>query len=69
MEKRTGWALGSLAAGVLLAVSAFGEPSMDGMSMAAHGHGGMGHHMDAMGGGDSHFMMLLKSANLTPGRS
>jgi len=66
MEKRTGWALGSLAAGVLLAVSAFGEPSMDGMSMAAHGHGGMGHHMDAMAGGDSHFMMLLKSANLTP---
>ena len=64
MEKRTGWALGSLVAGLLLAVSAFAEPSMDGMSMSGHGHGGMGH-MGGMGGGDAHFMMLLKSANLT----
>jgi Spy/CpxP family protein refolding chaperone len=66
MEKTKGLALGSLVAGLLLAVSAFAQPSMDGMSMSAHGHGGMSHHMDAMGGGDSHFMMLLKSANLTP---
>jgi Spy/CpxP family protein refolding chaperone len=37
---------------------------MGAMGMS-HAHGGMGHHMDAMGG-DSHFMMLLRSANLTP---
>jgi Spy/CpxP family protein refolding chaperone len=38
---------------------------MDSMA-APHAGGGMGHHMHAMGGGDSHFMMLLRSANLTP---
>lgn len=65
MRKTTGLAIGSLVAGILLAVSASGQTSMDGMSM--HGHGGaMGHHMGAMGGGDAHFMMLLRSANLTP---
>lgn len=64
MQKRTGLALGSLVAGVLIAASAFGQPSMS--AMAPHGHGMMmGGHM-GMGGGDEHFMMLLKSANLTP---
>jgi len=66
MEMTKGLAFGSLVAGVLLAFSAFAQPSMDGMSMPHHGHGAMGHHMDAMGEGDSHFMMLLRSANLTP---
>jgi Spy/CpxP family protein refolding chaperone len=55
---------GSLAAGLLLALSASSQ-SMDSMA-APHAGGGMGHHMHAMGGGDSHFMMLLRSANLTP---
>ncbi|HLY07413.1 MAG TPA: periplasmic heavy metal sensor [Rhizomicrobium sp.] len=61
MEKRTGLALGSLVAGVLIAASAFGQPSMGGMP----GHGAMGHHMGGMAGGDDHFMMLLRSANLS----
>lgn len=65
MEKRTGLALGSLVAGILIAASASGQPSMDAMSMPPHGHGAMGHHMGGMGGGDEHFMMLLRSANLS----
>jgi len=56
--------LASFAAGLLVAAPASAEPSMSGMGMS-HAHGGMGHHMDAMGG-DSHFMTLLRSANLTP---
>lgn len=63
MQKRTGLVLGSLVAGLVIAASAFGQPSMDAMSMP---HGGMGHHMTGMAGGDDHFMALLKSANLTP---
>ena len=52
-------------AGLLLAQPAAAQSSGDSMAMAMpHGHGGMGHHMG--GGGDSHFMMLLRSANLTP---
>ena len=66
MKKGTGLAIGSVVAGLLLVGSAFGQQSMDTMPMHAHGHSGMGHHMDAMGGGDSHFMMLLRSANLSP---
>ena len=65
MQKGIGLALGSLVAGVLVAASAFGDPSMGAMSMPG-GHDGMGHHMGGMGGGDDHFMMLLKSANLSP---
>lgn len=57
--------VGSLAAGLLIALPASAQSSMGSMSMP-HAHGGMGHHMDAMGGGDSHFMVLLRSANLTP---
>jgi|SRR5579862_3044356 len=64
MKKRTGLALGSLVAGVLIAASASGQPSMDEMSMPSHGHGAM-KHMGGMGGGDEHFMMLLRSANLS----
>jgi Spy/CpxP family protein refolding chaperone len=55
--------IGSLAAGLFIALPASAESSMDSMPRT---HGGMGHHMHAMGGGDSHFMMLLRSANLTP---
>jgi Spy/CpxP family protein refolding chaperone len=55
---------GSLAAGLLLALPVSAQP-MDSMA-APHAHGGMGHRMHAMGGDDSHFMMLLRSANLTP---
>jgi len=54
--------IGSLAAGLLIALPASAESSMDSMPST---HGGMGHHMHAMGGGDSHFMMLLRSASLT----
>ncbi|HEX3430237.1 MAG TPA: Spy/CpxP family protein refolding chaperone [Rhizomicrobium sp.] len=65
MQKKTGLMVASLAAGLMLVLPASAQPSAD--AMPAHGHGGgMGHHMDMMGGGDSHFMMLLRSANLTP---
>ena len=64
MQKGMGLALGSLVAGVLVAATVFGDPSMGAMSMPA-GHDGMGHHMAGMGGGGDHFMMLLKSANLS----
>lgn len=65
MKKRTGLALGSVVAVVLLAASAFAQPSTDAMSMSSRPHGAMGHHMGGMGGGDQHFMMLLRSANLS----
>jgi Spy/CpxP family protein refolding chaperone len=53
-------------AGLLLAQPGAAQSSGDSMAMSMpHGHGGMGHHMDGMQG-DSHFMMLLRSANLTP---
>jgi protein CpxP len=57
--------LGTLAASLLLALPACADPSMNAMSMP-HAQGGMGHQMHGMGGGDTHFMMLLRSANLTP---
>src|SRR5438552_18202016 len=54
-------------AGLLLALPAGAQSSGDSMAMAMpHGHGGMGHHMGGMQDGDSHFMKLLRSANLTP---
>lgn len=60
MHKMSSLMIASLAAGLLLAVPASAQPAD---TMAMHGHGGMGRHM---GGGDSHFMMLLRAANLTP---
>lgn len=56
-------AFASIVAGLFLVQPALAEPGMGTMSMSS-GHGGMGGHM-GMGGGDSHFMMLLRSANLT----
>src|SRR5947209_3083191 len=61
---KTNLALAAVA-GLLLAAPAAAQPSGDVMGMTMpHGHGGVGHHMG--GGGDSHFMMLLRTANLTP---
>ena len=65
MQRKTGLLLGSLVGGVLIAASAFAQPPTEAMAMP---HGAMGHHMGGMGGmgGDDHFMMLLRSANLSP---
>lgn len=65
MKKRTGLALGSLVAGVLIGASALGQTSMGAMPMSSGAHGAMGHHMGGMDGGDAHFMMLLRAANLS----
>jgi Spy/CpxP family protein refolding chaperone len=63
MRPATHITLASIVAGLLLAYPALGQTGMDAMPMP-HSHGAMGAPM-GMGGGDSHFMMLLKSANLT----
>ena len=63
MKPAMRFAFASIVAGLFLVQPALGEPGMGTMSMSS-GHGGMGGHR-GMGGGDSHFMMLLRSANLT----
>jgi len=65
MKPATHITLVSIVAGLLLAYPALGQAGMDATPMP-HSHGAMGAHMGMGGmGGDSHFMMLLKSANLT----